>query len=97
MLSDLLEKRGINRNELSVEMGHGRDYVTNLIRENRTTTQTINYLYRVYGIDPDSYVALEAPAPEKKPTLAEIEASTLYTIIYDAVLNAVKDAMKEGN
>lgn len=107
-LADELDKRGVNRNELSAEMGHSRDYVTNNIRENQITPQTMNYLKGVYNIQLEMIAPAKEPEPEQleittiepvkdpaKKTVAEIEASTLYTIIYDATYNAIKAALKE--
>lgn len=97
----ILTQRGINKGDLAEEMGHGRNYFSDIIRRKTIPRPAIVYLQRHYNIDPKEYQAAEEKpvenSKEPKPDvpITELTDRQLYRVIYSAVYHATKKAMEE--
>lgn len=97
----ILAQRGLKKGDLAEEMGHGRNYFSDIIRRRTMSRPAVVYLQRHYNIDPKEYQAVEEEPVENtkdsKPEIpvTELTDKQLYRVIYCAVYHATKRAMEE--
>ena len=106
-----LQKRGLNHIEIAVEMGRGKNYLTDAFRRKRLHTATVIMLKQLYNIPSEVYVIddekpveqeKECPAPEIAKMFKELtEHSTLaenilYKVVYQAVYKGVSKALRDA-
>ena len=100
----ILMQRGLKKGELAVEMGHGRNYFSDIVRRRTMPRPTVVYLQRHYNIDPKEYQVVEKEPVEEvkelkepKPEIpiSELTDKQLYRVIYCAVYHAAKRVMEE--
>ena len=97
----ILTQRGLKKGDLAEEMGHGRNYFSDIIRRKTMSRPAVVYLQRHYNIDPKEYQAAEEKpvenSKELKPDIpiTELTDKQLYRVIYSAVYHATKKAMEE--
>lgn len=105
-LKILFQKRGLNMNEVSSNIGYDACYISRATRTNKMSKPAINLLDSMYNIKFSDYEKREeeeSPVEivpiqdqEKEETrINEEMANQLYQIIYSAVYQAVKKAWAE--
>lgn len=103
-LNEQLDRRGLRRSKVSLEIGYASSYISNVINEGYINKPTMVMLERLYNIKPEEYIfkepieeVAEGQAPEAEqaaetPQKIEIDLDIFYQTVYSAVYQAVKMA-----
>lgn len=88
-----IERRGLKITQMSREMGYGKSTLGEAARSGKMKYTQALLLERLYNIKPEEY----APTAESSggAEVSQTNANELYTTIYAAVYNAVKQAWRE--
>lgn len=96
-----LNKRDLRLGTVSEELGHKSDYMAGIIKTGKMTEATAKMLDRFYNIQlKDILAPTELETPEQVPGQMAfgqtgINYKNLQDVIYNAVLQAIKDSRKE--
>lgn len=93
-LKKLLEQRNIDSATVSVKLGCSRTYISDCVRRNKISDQSVKMLSMLYGIGLED-IKKDDPVKPEEEKLDLFGNDEMYKTIYTAVYNAIKDAMKE--
>lgn len=88
-LEEEIQKRGLTKSGVSLELGHSDTYITQTITRGFATLATVKMLKSMYNI---SGIEITEDQPKKQLTMEDIDDERLYRIVYAAVTQALKDA-----
>lgn len=93
-LRKALTQKSIDFASVSRKLGCSKSYISDCIRRNTISMQSLNMLSMIYGIGIED-LQEENPKKPEKAKLDLFGEEELYKTIYSAVYNAMKDALKE--
>lgn len=93
-LRKLLEQRNIDFATASVKLGCSKTYISDCVRRNKISDQSVKMLSMLYGIGLED-IKKDDPVKPEEEKLDLFENDEMYKTIYTAVYNAIKDAIKE--
>ena len=99
-LTKEFEKRNLIKGDVSEEMGHNRNYISDVVRRKTIPRHAVVFLHKNYNIELKDYEAVQEEKREERPkreerALKDMTDKQMYQLIYSAVYHAVKKAWSE--
>lgn len=94
-LKEQFKKRGLNSSKAGVELGYSANYFANVRARGKMSKSATILLDRVYGIKESDYVVQDEQEVKVEAISPQIDYDKLYEVIYSAVYQATKMALKE--
>ena len=88
------EKRNLIKGDVSEEMGHNRNYISDVVRRKTIPRHAVVFLHKNYNIDLKDYGVIQEEKREER-ALKDMTDKQMYRLIYSAVYHAVKKAWSE--
>ena len=99
-LTKEFKKRNLIKGDVSEEMGHNRNYISDVVRRRTIPKHAAVFLHRNYNIELKDYEAVREEKKVDKPkreerAIKDMADKQMYQLIYSAVYHAVKKAWSE--
>ena len=99
-LTKEFEKRNLIKGDVSEEMGHNRNYISDVVRRKTIPRHAVVFLHKNYNIELKDYEAVQEEKREERSkreerVLKDMTDKQMYQLIYSAVYHAVKKAWSE--
>ena len=99
-LTKEFKKRNLVKDDVSEEMGHNRNYISDVVRRKTITGHAVVFLHKNYNIELKDYEAVQEEKREERSkreerVLKDMTDKQMYQLIYSAVYHAVKKAWSE--
>ena len=94
------KKRNLVKGDVSEEMGHNRNYISDVVRRKTIPRHAVVFLHKNYNIELKDYEAVQEEKKADKPkreerAMKDMTDKQMYQLIYSAVYHAVKKAWSE--
>lgn len=99
-LTKEFEKRNLIKGDVSEEMGHNRNYISDVVRRKTISRHAVVFLHKNYNIELKDYEAVQEEKKADKSkreerAMKDMTDKQMYQLIYSAVYHAVKKAWSE--
>ena len=99
-LTKEFKKRNLVKDDVSEEMGHNRNYISDVVRRKTISRHAVVFLHKNYNIELKDYEAVQEEKREERSkreerVLKDMTDKQMYQLIYSAVYHAVKKAWSE--
>lgn len=89
-----LVRRELRASHVSIEMGMGHGYISNILHEGKISAMAATALQYHYNINPETYLIPETPEqmvlPLEEPAPEHTEID--YERLYEVIMKAIRDA-----